>query len=97
MKAYSVDLRAADQGSPREEIVKLLGVSRAAIAKKARCKASFFRSAGWVELLRFLTRDVHEPRHAKFVSKHAKRITPWGFLKWHCDGAAARKLLEIAL
>ena len=38
MKAYSVDLRAkvlraVDQGSPREEIVKLLGVSRATIKR----------------------------------------------------------------
>ena len=36
MKAYSVDLRAkvlraVDQGYPREEIIKLLGVSRATI------------------------------------------------------------------
>src|SRR6266581_8726375 len=50
----------------------------------------------WVELLRFLTRNVHEPRHAKFVSEHAKRIAPWGFLEWHCYVAAGRKLLEIA-
>ncbi len=48
-------------------------------------------------LLRFLTRNVDEPRHAKFVSEHAKRITPWSFLEWHCDVAAGRKLLEIAL
>jgi len=60
-------------------------------------KVSFFRGAGWVEVLRFLTCNVHEPRHAKFVSEHAKRITPWGFLQWHCYGAAGRKLLEIAL
>jgi transposase len=38
MKAYSVDLRekvlrAVDQGYPREEIVKLLGVSRATIKR----------------------------------------------------------------
>jgi transposase len=38
MKAYSVDLRekvlrAVDQGFPREEIVKLLGVSRATIKR----------------------------------------------------------------
>ncbi len=38
MKAYSVDLRekvlrAVDQGHPREEIVKLLGVSRATIKR----------------------------------------------------------------
>ena len=38
MKAYSVDLRekvlrAVDQGNPREEIVKLLGVSRATIKR----------------------------------------------------------------
>ena len=64
--------------------------------KKARCKVSFFRGAGWGEMLRFLTRNVHEPRHAKFVSEHAKCITPWGFLEWHCDVAAGQKLLEIA-
>jgi hypothetical protein len=29
--------------------------------KEARCKVSFFHGAGWVELLRFLTRNVHEP------------------------------------
>lgn len=95
MKAYSVDLRVVDQGSPREEIVKLLGMSRATITKKAHLAASFFVVRG-VELLRFLARNVHEPRHAKFVSEHAKRITPWGFLQWHCYGAADRKLLEIA-
>ncbi len=38
MKAYSVDLRAkvlraVDQGYPREEIVKLLGVSRATVKR----------------------------------------------------------------
>jgi len=38
MKAYSVDLRekvlrAVDQGHPREEIIKLLGVSRATIKR----------------------------------------------------------------
>ena len=38
MKAYSVDLRekvlrAVDQGYPREEIIKLLGVSRATIKR----------------------------------------------------------------
>ena len=38
MKAYSVDLRvkvlrAVDQGYPREEIVKLLGVSQATIKR----------------------------------------------------------------
>ena len=38
MKAYSVDvrekvLRAVDRGYPREEIVKLLGVSRATIKR----------------------------------------------------------------
>jgi transposase len=38
MKAYSVDvrgnvLRAVDQGYPREEVVKLLGVSRATIKR----------------------------------------------------------------
>jgi transposase len=38
MKAYSIDLRAkvlraVDQGYPREEIVKLLGVSRATIKR----------------------------------------------------------------
>ncbi len=64
--------------------------------KKARCKVSFFRGAGWVEMLRFLTRNVYEPRHAKLVSEHAKHITPWGFLEWHCYVAAGRKLLEIA-
>src|SRR5438128_1030083 len=66
------------------------------ITKKAHLAASFFRGAEWVELLRFLTRNVHEPRHTKFVSEHAKRITPWGFLQWHCDVAVGRKLLKIA-
>ena len=38
MKVYSVDLRekvlrAVDQGYPREEIIKLLGVSRATIKR----------------------------------------------------------------
>jgi len=38
MKAYSIDLRekvlrAGDQGHPREEIIKLLGVSRATIKR----------------------------------------------------------------
>ena len=38
MKAYSLDvrdkvLRAVDQGYPREEIIKLLGVSRATIKR----------------------------------------------------------------
>src|SRR2546430_16151196 len=65
--------------------------------KKAHLAASFFRGAGWVEMLRFLTRNVHEPRHTKFVREHAKRITPWGFLEWHGDVAAGQKLLEIAL
>ncbi len=41
MKAYSVDLRekvlrAVDQGYPREEIVKLLGVSRATIKRSVK-------------------------------------------------------------
>jgi transposase len=41
MKAYSVDvrekvLRAVDQGSPREEIAKLLGVSRATIKRSLK-------------------------------------------------------------
>ena len=44
MKAYSVDLRekvlrAVDQGYPREEIVKLLGVSRATIKRYLRTAA----------------------------------------------------------
>jgi hypothetical protein len=42
MKAYSVDLRekvlrAVDQGYPAEEIVKLLGVSRAVLATCGIC------------------------------------------------------------
>jgi len=41
MKAYSVDLRAkvlraVDQGYPREEIIKLLGVSRATIKRSLK-------------------------------------------------------------
>ena len=44
MKAYSNDLRekvlrAVDQGSPRAEIVKLLGVSRATIKRYLRATA----------------------------------------------------------
>ena len=44
MKAYSQDLRAkvlraVDQGYPREEIVKLLGVSRATIKRYLRTAA----------------------------------------------------------
>ena len=74
----------------------LLSSERMGHHEKAHLAASFFRGAGWVEPLRFLTRNVHEPRHAKFVSEHAKRITPWGFLEWHCYVAAGRKLLEIA-
>ena len=51
--------------------------------KKRTARCAFLRGAGWVEVLRFLARNVYEPRHAKFVSKHAERITPWGFLEWH--------------
>jgi hypothetical protein len=29
--------------------------------KEAHLAASFFHGAGWVELLRFLTRNIHEP------------------------------------
>ena len=65
--------------------------------KQAHLAASLFRGAGWGERLRLLTRNVHEPWHAKFVSEHAKGITPWGFLQGHADVAAGQKLLEIAL
>ena len=54
MKAYSVDvrekvLRAVDQGYPREEIIKLLGVSRATIKRylKQRRETGIDRAQGY--------------------------------------------------
>jgi signal transduction histidine kinase len=32
------------------------------------------------EMLLFLTRNVHKPRHTKLVGKHAKHVTPRSFL-----------------
>src|SRR5215471_4157719 len=63
--------------------------------KKAHLTASFFLGKGYLEVLLFWTRNVHQPRHPELVGEHAERIPPRSFRQWHADGAASRELLIV--
>lgn len=66
-------------------------------ARKNLLQGELVRGAGLGEMLRFLNCNVDKPGYAKPVNKHPECITPWGFLQWHGDGSAIRKLLEVTL
>jgi transposase len=81
VKAYSVDVRekvlqAVDQGYPRSEIIKLLGVSRATIKRYLKQR----RETGNISVDRFPVgppRNVHPCRLAWLLSCRRIPTRPW--------------------